>query len=271
VTDSSLNGSILSIENLTVRYRFRTAVKELFLRLEAGQCLGLLGANGAGKTSTIRAVLGLVRPAKGRIRILGHGPGALRGLAQIGFAPEDGCPPEYLTGREYLVFVARIRSGEDRHKAAESADKLLADFDLAPHKKIRDYSKGMRRRLVLAQAFVGNPKALILDEPLNGLDPLMILKLRDYLTAYREKGGSLLYSSHILSEVERTCTHVAILQEGQLVLGAPMVEVVEKYGSVENAFSRNAATQYLSRSGEILGENPAQQVVDLPKDEGPKV
>jgi ABC-type multidrug transport system ATPase subunit len=231
---------VLEIQDLTVRYRFRTAVKNLSLQVSAGHCLGLLGANGAGKTSTIRAILGLVRPAKGIIRIFGNSPGALKGLALLGFAPEEGCPPEYLTGKEYLVFVARMRSKEDRQSAVTTADKLLADFELAPDKKIRDYSKGMRRRLVLAQAFVGTPKILILDEPLNGLDPLMILKLREYLSEYRKNGGSLLYSSHILSEVERTCTHIAILQEGELVLSDSMENIVNSYGSVEGAFSKKA-------------------------------
>jgi len=133
-----------------------------------------------------------------------------------------------------------MRSKEDRKSAVTTADKLLADFELAPEKKIRDYSKGMRRRLVLAQAFVGAPKVLILDEPLNGLDPLMILKLREYLSEYRKNGGSLLYSSHILSEVERTCTHIAILQEGELVLSDSMENIVNNYGSVEGAFSKKA-------------------------------
>ena len=213
--------------------------------------MGLLGANGAGKTSTIRAILGLVRPAKGSIRVFGFAPGALKGLALLGFAPEEGCPPEYLTGKEYLVFVGRMRSKEDRKAAVQTADRLLADFELAPEKKIRDYSKGMRRRLVLAQAFVGAPKILILDEPLNGLDPLMILKLREYLSEYRKQGGSLLYSSHILSEVERTCTHVAILQEGELVLTDSMDNVVSNYGSVEGAFSKKATVTPVSPGGTV--------------------
>lgn len=240
-TDSHLGGSnqqsILTVEGLSVRYRMRSAVEDLSLTVSQGQCLGLLGANGAGKTSTIRAILGLVRPFRGRIRVLGEPPGALRSLAQLGFAPEEGCPPEYLTGKEYLVFVAKLRSLQHAREAAQTAEKLLADFELDPQKKVRDYSKGMRRRIVLAQAFVGNPKLLILDEPLNGLDPLMIVKLREYLAHYRERGGSLLYSSHILSEVERTCTHVAILREGRLVLHDALPEVMRQFGSVEGAFS----------------------------------
>lgn len=251
-SNDTRSNTVLSIENLTVRYRFRMAVDELSLELNPGECLGLLGANGAGKTSTIRAILGLVRPAKGRIRVFGHPPGALKGLALLGFAPEEGCPPEYLTGREYLVFVAKIRSKQTGAEAAKTADKLLDDFELAATKKVRDYSKGMRRRLVLAQAFVGSPKALILDEPLNGLDPLMILKLRDYLNAYRANGGSLLYSSHILAEVERTCTRIAMLQEGKLVLSASMEDVMKNYGSVEAAFSRKGAPTH-STTGSLDG------------------
>src|SRR5262249_36960575 len=101
----------------------------------------------------------------------------------------------------------------------------------------RQYSKGMRRRLVLAQAFLAEPELLILDEPLNGLDPLVIIKLRERLIAYRERGGSILYSSHILTEVEKSCSDVAILHEGKLVMMAPVPQIIAEFGSVEAAFA----------------------------------
>lgn len=227
---------IFQVENLKVTYRFRTAVEALTLSLRPGKSLALLGVNGAGKTSTIRALLGMLRPKAGKVTVFGGPAGDPKSFRDIGFAPEEAVPPEYLSAGEYLRFVGAFRQ-KDREKRNREADDLVGWFDLDPAKKIRDYSKGMKRRLVLAQALLGGPKLLILDEPLNGLDPIVIMKLRERLTAYREAGGSILYSSHILAEVEKTCTDVAILSAGRLMLCDPMEKILAEYGSVEKAFA----------------------------------
>jgi ABC-2 type transport system ATP-binding protein len=228
---------IFEIRNLRVTYGFRRAVDDLSLSLESNQSLGILGLNGAGKSSTLRVLLGMQRARAGTVRLFGERPGSLRSLRALGYAPEDGTPPDYLTAEEYLRFVGNFRIG-DRKTLKSQVGELLDWFELTGKKKIRDYSKGMRRRIVLAQAFLGNPRLLILDEPLNGLDPLMIIKLRDRLHLYMTGGGTVVFSSHILAEVEKTCSRVAILDKGQLQLSATLGEVVTEFGSVENAFAK---------------------------------
>ncbi len=233
---------IVQIENLVVQYGRAKAVDNVTLRLEKGESLGLLGANGAGKTSSLKALMGMLRPKEGSIRVFGETPGTPSVLGRVGFAPEDALPPDRCTGKEYLEFVARVRRLSTGDTLKEAA-ALLQDFDLAPHKLVRDYSKGMKRRLVLAQAFVGRPELMVLDEPLNGLDPLIIVSLRNRLEKYRLEGGTLLYSSHILAEVEKSCTRVFVLRSGKAVLDLPTSEVLAQYGSVERAFESVSARE----------------------------
>ncbi len=205
--------------------------------MSAGESVGLLGANGAGKSSTLKALLGMLRPSGGEIKILGGEPGSFSNFEKLGFAPEEGVPPDYLSGKEYLSFVSRLKKPSKREHS-EEVEELLSWFELDPRKPIREYSKGMKRRITLAQAFLGEPDLVVLDEPLNGLDPLMIVKLRNRLNEKRNKGTGLLYSSHILSEVEKCCSRAIILNEGKLVLDAPLDAIQSEYGSIENAFAK---------------------------------
>lgn len=232
---TKVNQTIFQIENLKVNYGFRTAVEGLSLRLERGSSLGLLGLNGAGKTSTIRALLGMLRIRNGKVKIFGGKPGNIEGFGKIGFAPEEGQPPEYLNGEEYLSFVGgfRMQNATERRDAIR---ELLTFFELDLKKRISQYSKGMKRRIILAQALLGSPELLILDEPLNGLDPLLIMKLRERLDACRRSGGTILFSSHILTEVERTCSEVAILHKGKLACWEKVADLRKEFGSVEKAF-----------------------------------
>jgi len=227
--------SAIRVENLTVRYGFRTAVSDLHLNVPKGGAVGLLGANGAGKTTTLHAILGFLRPKSGTISILGKGKAGPAAFHHIGFAPDDGCPPEYLNGREYLNFVGRFRIPDAQTRRKE-VDEWLGWFELDPKKRVGGYSKGMKRRLGLAQALLGKPELVILDEPLNGLDPLFIMKLREGLERYLAGGGTLLFSSHILAEVEKVCSEVAIVAGGKLVVQASVAALTAEFGSVEKAF-----------------------------------
>lgn len=235
--ETSTEPLIFDVKSLRVAYGFRVAVENLSLNLKRGQSLGLLGINGAGKTSTIRALLGMLRPRSGDVKVFGLRPGDRKIFRRLGFAPEDGAAPEYLSAEEYLSFVAAFRI-KNRTQTKEAMGELLDWFELNPKKKIRDYSKGMKRRLILAQAFLGKPELLILDEPLNGLDPLIIIKLRERLQKYQDQGGTILYSSHILSEVEKTCSDIAILSRGQLIYRGARHEAIAEFGSVETAFAK---------------------------------
>lgn len=217
----------------------KTAVDDLSFSVNQGQSLGLLGLNGAGKSTTIRALLGMLRPSKGLATVFNLKPGSLSALSKIGFAPEDGTPPDFLTTLEYMEFVYsfKVRKSKERKKDCTA---LLDWFELSTSKRVQELSKGMNRRLILAQAFIGNPALLILDEPLNGLDPLMIIKLRDKLDEYRKKGGSVLYCSHILSEVERSCSDILILREGKSSYLNSLDGTKKEHGDVEKVFAKFA-------------------------------
>jgi ABC-2 type transport system ATP-binding protein len=236
-----LSEKALKIQSLTVKYGSHTAVEGLGFEVNRGESLGLLGINGAGKTSTIRAVLGMLSYV-GDISVFGEPVSGWKIFKRLGFAPEEALPPDYLNGNEYLKFVAGFRIS-DRLKRQEEVKRLLDIFELSPTKKIRDYSKGMKRKIVLAQAFLANPDFLILDEPLNGLDPIMIMKLREVIASYRAQGGTVLYCSHILAEVEKSCSHVVVLKRGKLVLNEAVSAVVQRFGSVEKAFAETAAEE----------------------------
>lgn len=233
---TKVDQTIFQIENLKVTYGFRTAVDGISLRLDRGSSLGLLGLNGAGKTSTIRALLGMLRIRNGKVKVFAGKPGGIEGFGKIGFAPEEGQPPAYLNGEEYLSFVGgfRMQNATERRDAIR---ELLTFFELDPKKRISQYSKGMKRRIIMAQALLGSPELLILDEPLNGLDPLLIMKLRKRLEEYRMRGGTILFSSHILTEVEKTCSEVAILHKGKLACWEKLEALLKEFGSVEKAFA----------------------------------
>jgi ABC-2 type transport system ATP-binding protein len=228
--------AILNIDSVRAGYGLKLVLDNISLSLNRGTSLGILGVNGAGKTTLLDLVLGLRRPRTGKVRVFGHRPHSPLALKHVGFAPEDGLPPEYLTGSEYLKFVAALKKIPRRDRTLQ-VEQLMDWFELPARLRLGSYSKGMRRRLVLAQAMMGPPELLILDEPLNGLDALFILKLRERLRTYLAAGGTLIFTSHILSEVERLCSEVAILHRGKLLKHSPVAQLVEAHGSVEAAFA----------------------------------
>src|SRR5262245_46723337 len=186
----------------------------------SGEVLGFLGLNGAGKTTAIRLLLDLLRPSSGQAFIFGHDC-CLDGLAaraQVGYLPgELGMYPD-LTGLEILDFLASLNAQPvDKRRRQDLADRLeLSQRDL--RRRIRQYSTGMKRKLGVIQAFQADPPLLILDEPTEGLDPLMQESFYSLLTDVKSKGTTVFMSSHVLSEVERVCDRIALLRKGELVL-----------------------------------------------------
>ncbi|MGW0497538.1 CocE/NonD family hydrolase [Streptomyces sp. NPDC003007] len=219
----------LQITDLTKRYAKasdRYAVKDLSFRVQKGQVLGLLGPNGAGKTTTLRMLMGLIRPDGGEIRVFGHaiGPGAPV-LSRVGaFVEGPGFLP-HLSGRENLELYWRAtgRPAEDAH--LEEALEI-ADLGDALARAVRTYSQGMRQRLAIAQAMLGLPDLLILDEPTNGLDPPQIREMREVMIRYAAAGRTVIVSSHLLAEVEQTCTHLVVMDHGRLVQAGPVADIV---------------------------------------------
>ncbi|MFC7016465.1 alpha/beta fold hydrolase [Streptomyces viridiviolaceus] len=227
--DPELAGVPLEITGLGKRYAGsadRYAVRELSFRVEKGQVLGLLGPNGAGKTTTLRMLMGLIKPDAGEIRVFGHAvrPGAPV-LSRVGAFVEGAGFLPHLSGRENLELYWRAtgRPPEDAHldEALE-----IADLGDALARAVRTYSQGMRQRLALAQAMLGLPDLLILDEPTNGLDPPQIREMREVMIRYAAGGRTVIVSSHLLSEVEQSCTHLVVMDRGRLVQAGPVGEIV---------------------------------------------
>jgi ABC-2 type transport system ATP-binding protein len=219
--------STISIRGLTKRYGTLTALKDLNLEVPQGEVLGFLGLNGAGKTTTIRLLLDLLRPTSGRAFIFGHDcwEAGLAARAKIGYLPgELGLYPD-LTGQEILNFLA----GLNGHAVAESRRQELIDRLALPRsdlrRRIREYSTGMKRKLGLIQAFQTDAPLLILDEPTEGLDPLMQETFYGMLADAKRRGTTVFMSSHVLSEVERVCDRIALLRKGELVLLSSVPEI----------------------------------------------
>ncbi|MFF4500033.1 CocE/NonD family hydrolase [Streptomyces sp. NPDC001401] len=219
----------LQITDLSKRYAKSTdryAVRDLSFRVEKGQVLGLLGPNGAGKTTTLRMLMGLIRPDGGEIRVFGQAirPGAPV-LSRVGAFVEGAGFLPHLSGRENLelYWQATGRPPEDAHldEALE-----IAGLGDALARAVRTYSQGMRQRLAIAQAMLGLPDLLILDEPTNGLDPPQIREMREVLIRYAAAGRTVIVSSHLLAEVEQSCTHLVVMDRGRLVQAGPVAEII---------------------------------------------
>jgi ABC-2 type transport system ATP-binding protein len=193
------------------------AVVDLSVEVRRGEIFGLLGPNGAGKTTTIKMLLGFVRPSSGRASVAGFPAGSLASRRKLGYLPENPALYEYLNGIEYLRFAGRL-AGLSRTEAARSADVLLEKVGLAGRadRAIRRFSKGMVQRLGLAQALIGDPEIVILDEPMSGLDPIGRKDVRDLIFSLRGAGRTVLFSTHILSDVEAICDRIGIIADGRL-------------------------------------------------------
>ncbi|NEV86773.1 CocE/NonD family hydrolase [Streptomyces tendae] len=227
--DPALADVPLQITGLSKRYAGSTeryAVRELSFRVEKGQVLGLLGPNGAGKTTTLRMLMGLIKPDDGEIRVFGHAirPGAPV-LSRVGAFVEGAGFLPHLSGRENLELYWRAtgRPPEDAHldEALE-----IAGLGDALARAVRTYSQGMRQRLAIAQAMLGLPDLLILDEPTNGLDPPQIREMREVMIRYAAAGRTVIVSSHLLAEVEQSCTHLVVMDRGRLVQAGPVAEII---------------------------------------------
>ncbi|MFE6916493.1 alpha/beta fold hydrolase [Streptomyces rubiginosohelvolus] len=253
--DPELTDVPLEITGLSKKYAKsvdRYAVRELSFRVEKGQVLGLLGPNGAGKTTTLRMLMGLITPDEGEIRVFGQAirPGAPV-LSRVGAFVEGAGFLPHLSGRANLdlYWQATGRPAEDSHidEALE-----IAGLGDALARAVRTYSQGMRQRLAIAQAMLGMPDLLILDEPTNGLDPPQIREMRDVMIRYAAGGRTVIVSSHLLSEVEQSCTHLVVMDRGRLVQAGPVAEIT------------GSGDMILVTTAEEVSEPLAEKVAALP-------
>jgi ABC-2 type transport system ATP-binding protein len=208
----------LQLSGLRKRYGTQLALDGLDLRVPRGSVFGLVGSNGAGKTTAMAVTLGLVRPDAGSVDILGEGPfDAARHAGRVALMPQDSLMPPYTRVAEALVFYAALQglpAAEARRQAARTLD--LVHLGDRAGSAVRTLSHGMRRRVAIAQCLLGEPELILMDEPTSGLDPREVLNLRDLLQN-RKPGQTVVISSHILDEVERVCDHVAFIEKGRTV------------------------------------------------------
>ena len=210
-----MTGSMIEVDGLTKSYGVNRGIVEVSFQVVEGEVFGFLGPNGAGKTTTIRLLMALLRADSGTARIAGldSWTRSLEIKRLIGYVPGEPALDPNLTGGQILEYFAHLRGGVDQAYLKQ----LIQRLDLDTSRKFRQYSTGNKRKVVLIQAFMHRPRVLILDEPTSGLDPLNQQEFDGMVMEARDEGRTVLLSSHVLSEVEKTCTRVGIIREGRLV------------------------------------------------------
>ena len=235
---------VIETVGLTKRFGDRVAVAGVELRVPRGSAFAYLGPNGAGKTTLIRMLLGLTEPSSGTMRLLGLPVPERRGaaLALVGAIVEEPRFHPFLTGRENLQVAAAVRGGE----AQARIDGALRRVGLSERadERVRSYSLGMRQRLGVGRALLGDPELLLLDEPTNGLDPAGIHEFRDMIAGFIGEGRTVLLSSHLLAEVEKICEEVAIVDRGRVVV----------QGSIEQLKAGGERTVLIGTSDELRAQ-----------------
>lgn len=204
------------------------AVKACNFEVYPGEIFGLLGPNGSGKSTTLRMILGLLKPTSGSLRVFGASPHDISSKARIGFLPEESCLYPFLTARETLMFYGSLfKLAASIRK--ERVEQLLEMTGLkhASRRRIGEFSKGMLRRIGLAQALINDPDLIILDEPTSGLDPVGCRQVKDLILALARRGKTILISSHLLADVESVCHRVIIMSNGNIIVKGRLNELLE--------------------------------------------
>ncbi|MBM9513574.1 ABC transporter ATP-binding protein [Desulfogranum marinum] len=195
----------------------KTALTGLTLSVLEGEVFGIVGPNGAGKSTALKILTGFIRPSQGKVTICGHSPQISSSLKKVGYLPENPCLYEHLTLQDHLSFAGQL-AGYSKEKTRERSNNLLelVQLDKSGNQSIRRFSKGMTQRAALAYALFHEPEILILDEPMSGLDPVGRKLVIDIINNYNQQGNTVLFCSHILTDVERICDRIGIMHQGQL-------------------------------------------------------
>jgi len=236
---------MIEVEALTKRFGSFTAVRGLSFSVRPGEVLGLVGPNGAGKTTTLRCLAGIIPASGGTVRIAGHdiAQDPVEAKRALAFFPDEPRLFDYLTVRQHLAFVARIYGVAD-HEAA--AKPLLEELELVEKADVLpgELSRGMKQKLVIACGLLHAPSVIFFDEPLTGLDPLGIRRMKDSIIRRARDGAAIVLSSHLLHLLEEVCTHVLILKKGEKVADGTIAEVAAQFSggepdvSLEDVFIR---------------------------------
>ena len=226
---------MIQLTNVTKRYDNTTVVDNLSLQIEPGEIVGIIGHNGAGKSTTMKMIAGLVEPSTGSVRVMGrdiHREG-VKVKQHIGYLAEESPLFETMTARQYLLFFSELYR-MPRQKALERIDQLLHSLDLVEKDKLTgQFSKGMKRKTAIARALLHDPSLLILDEPNSGLDPLTSFFIINYLRTLKSEGKTILLSAHNLFHVETICDRVGIIKNGKLLVFDTMDAIRSRLGKRE--------------------------------------
>ncbi len=216
------NVAVIEVKEFVKEYKQKRkrirAVDEISFTVEKGKIYGFLGPNGTGKTTTIKAIMGLIKPTQGYITINGIKASKPEARKSVGFLPENPSFPESITGRELLEFSARMHE-VDKKQTHARALKLLKELSMedAAHKPVRKYSKGMVQKIGFASVLIHDPDILVLDEPMSGLDPIGRFTFKEILKECRSQGKTIFFSSHIIPDVEDLCDRVIVINKGKVI------------------------------------------------------
>lgn len=261
---------VIELQNVTKDYGNGKGVFDVSFSVKEGEVFGYLGPNGAGKTTTIRQLMGFIRSQSGECQIFRKDcfREAEKIQKEIGYLAGELAFMEDMTGRKFLEFMAQMKGIKDLSRMEE----LIAWFELNPQGKMRKMSKGMKQKIGLICAFMGNPKAVILDEPTSGLDPLMQNRFVELILEEKKKGTTILMSSHIFEEVEKTCDRTAIIRAGKIVAVEDMQSLSGKRKKIYTVTlpSVQAAEQFEKEQGIVIKERVANRVQLVVKNQIPE-
>jgi ABC-2 type transport system ATP-binding protein len=257
----------VTVQNLTRCFRVSswsrqtlTAVNDLSLQVEAGEVYGLIGPNGSGKSTTMKVLLGLLRPTSGQCAIFGRDSTRVDSREDVGYLPENPYFYKHLTGRETLAFYGKLcglRGPALKSRITELLE--LVDLTAAGDRRLAGYSKGMLQRIGLAQAIIHHPRLVVLDEPTAGVDPAGSRKIRDLIFELKNRGISVILSSHLLEQVQEVCDHIGILARGKMVRQGSLADLTKVEDQTE-VLLRHASPELLAAIKSLTEEHGAQWV-----------
>ena len=228
----------LKIEQLNQHYGKHDVLNDINLSVKQGEYIGLVGVNGAGKTTLIKSILDFISIKTGKIEIFGQSHRETASRQSLSFLPEKFLPPYYLTGKDFISYMAELNQVQPNETEINDIFKVL-DLDISALKKsVRQYSKGMAQKLGLASCFLSQRPMLLFDEPMSGLDPKARAYLKRHLVNLKESGQTLFFSTHLLADVESICDRIVILHDGNICFNGSPIECCEQYeaGNLEDAY-----------------------------------
>jgi ABC-2 type transport system ATP-binding protein len=261
---------VIETRNLTKVYRDFwgrpkvQALKALDLQVRRGEIFGVLGPNGSGKTTTIKLLLGLLFPTEGEARIFNEPTTNVSKNERIGYLPEESYLYKFLNAEETLQFYGRLfkmPASERNRRVGQLID--MVGLSAAKHRQLREYSKGMQRRIGLAQALINNPELILLDEPTSGLDPIGTAEIKELIRELREQGKTVVLSGHLLADMQDICDRIAILHRGELKELGKVSDLLTVQ-DVTQIRARNLPPQALEEIRAVVARHGAEAVVDHP-------